>query len=153
MKKLLISTFILLFIVSNGFSQNQNKYKKLQNEKGIVFYYKYSHSNFLNKKSPLRLILKIENTNPYPVKVTFVVDYYWKAMISSNSEKPKTCFIKANKTIKGRLHKLHFSPFDFTNEQILSDDFFVELSGIEITKVDAGKKSEEKIKQQEIEKK
>ena len=145
MKKLLISTFILLVVVSNSFSQNQNKYKKLQNDKGLVFYYKYSHSNFLNKKSPLRLILKIENTNPYPVKVTFVVDYYWKAMISANSEKPRTCFIKANKTIKGRMHKLHFSPFDFTNEQILSDNFFVELSGIEIIKVDDCEKSEAKI--------
>ncbi len=141
MKKLLIITFILLVVVSNSFSQSKNKYQKFQDEQGVIFYHKYSHSNFLSKKSPLRLILKIENTNPYPVKVNFIVDYYWKAMISANSEKPRTCCIKANNTIKGRFHKLHFAPFEFTNEQILSDDFFVELSGIEITKVDSCVKS------------
>ncbi|MBE9468603.1 MAG: hypothetical protein IMY72_09855 [Bacteroidetes bacterium] len=140
MKKLLISSFILLVLISSSFSQTKNKYQKFQDKKGLVFYYKYSHSNFLNKKSPLRLILKIENTNSYNVKVNFVVDYYWIAIISANSEKPRTYCIKANKNIKGRYHKLHFSPFEFTNEQMLSDDFFIELSGIEITKVDDCKK-------------
>ncbi|RLD59957.1 MAG: hypothetical protein DRJ01_10530 [Bacteroidetes bacterium] len=136
MKKLLLSTFILLVFVSGSFSQSKYKYQKFQEEKGVIFYYKYSHSNFLNKKSPLRLILKIENTNAYNTKVNFVVDYYWKAMISANSEKPRTCCVKANKSIKGRYHKLHFEPSEYTNEQVLSDDFFIELSGIEITKVD-----------------
>ena len=148
MKKILITSFILFAFFSSSFSQSKYKYQKFQEEKGVVFYYKYSHSNFLNKKSPLRLILKIENTNAYNTKVNFVVDYYWKAMISANSEKPRTCCVKANKSIKGRYHKLHFAPFEYTNEQVLSDDFFIELSGIEITKVDDCKKNEEKIKKE-----
>lgn len=152
MKKILITSFILLTFFSSSFSQTKNKYQKFQEKEGVIFYYKYSHSSFLNKKSPLRLILKIENTNSYNVKLNFVVDYYWKAMISANSEKPRTCCVKANKSIKGRYHKLHFAPFEYTNEQVLSDDFFVELSGIEIIKVDDCKKSEEKIEKQEIEK-
>ena len=64
--------------------------------------------------------------------VKFTVYYYWHGILNSSS-KPQTFYIKPNKTIKGRLKGLGFSESDFSNEQILGEDFILEISDIEIT--------------------
>ena len=89
--------------------------------------------NFLKKDSPLILVLKIENTNEYPVKANFEIDYFWQALRKASSGL-QSYQIGANKTIKDRLRDLGFDKSMFTDEQIRSRDFMIGLSSIEIVK-------------------
>ena len=55
-----------------------------------------------------------------------MVDYYWRAILKASSEEQLFC-IQAKKSIRGKVRGLGFDHGTFTNEQIRSEDFIMEL--------------------------
>jgi len=62
-----------------------------------------------------------------------VVDYYWNAILKASSEKQLFC-IKPKKSLRGKVKCLGFDHGTFTNDQIRSEDFIMELNEIKVEK-------------------
>jgi len=132
MKKIAVLIIIMSFInVSVVFAQK--KYSKLDEKESVVLSYKWKPSKFCKKNSPLVLLLKIENRNEYAVQTDFVVDYFWETLRKASSPNQSFC-IKAGKIMKGRLDKLGFDRSKFSNKDIMSEKFIMEVSGVKVTK-------------------
>ena len=132
LRLLVILSTSMLFISGNLLAKQD--YKSFFEEDGIEFSYKWKHSKFLKKDSPIILFLKIENANDYHASVEFTVDYFWKSIRHSSSD-PQIACIKANKSAKGKIRKLTFEKGKLSDEDILSDDFILEISDFEALKV------------------
>ena len=128
----------MLFLSGNLWAKQD--YQSFFEEDGIEFSYKWKHSKFLKKNSPLILFLKIENTNNFHASVEFTVDYFWKSIRNASSD-PQSICIKANKKAKGKIRKLTFDKGKLSDEDILSDDFILEISDFETVKVPACKRN------------
>ncbi len=135
--KAILIISIVIFACGNIFAQKE--YQNLESKEGIDISYKWKHSKILKKDSPLKLILKIKNSNDYNTQVNFTIDYFWQAIRNASSE-PNTICIKSNRTAKGRMKKLGFDRAEFSDEEVLSDEFTLDVSGLEIKIVDRCKK-------------
>lgn len=132
------SLFLFFIFTISGFIfsiQAKNPYKQIESIDSVSFFYKWKPSVFAKKDSPLMLLLKIKNENEHSVNVIFTVDYFWQAKRQASSDEKQIC-IKPMKSKKGKIGKLGFDTGSLTNEQILSDDFIVEITGINIEKTD-----------------
>jgi len=127
---------ITLFIITMSFINvsvvfAQKNYSKLDEKDNVVLSYKWKPSKICKKDSPLILLIKIENKNDSAVIVNFTVDYFYDGSRKASSEEQVYC-IKANKTIKGKLKGLGFDSSVFSNEQLLSDRFDMELNDVKV---------------------
>ena len=130
------STSALILSLILGFNHpvlGQKKYTLLESKDKVSFSYRWKNSIFFKKDSPLMLTLRIQNSNDYPIETGFVVDYYWRAILKASSEEQLFC-IQAKKSIRGKVRGLGFDHGTFTNEQIRSEDFIMELNGIKVEK-------------------
>ncbi len=129
--QLIIIVTMMLIVPVNV--KAQNKFQEMTTESGVIFYYKWKHEKCLKKDSPLILKLKLQNTNEYKVEAIFTVDYFYKTLRKSSSKEQSYC-IKSQKSLIGDVKKSGFDKGSLTNEQLLSDDFIVELSAVKIIK-------------------
>ena len=139
MKTLRSILVISIIILSAGNLIAQKDYQSLTSNEGIDISYKWKHSKILKKESPLMLFLKLQNSNEYHANVNFTVDYYWQGIRSASSE-PNSICIKSNRTAKGRIKKLTFDRAKLSDEDVLSDDFTLDISEIDIERVDQCKR-------------
>jgi hypothetical protein len=132
---LLISAFILFS--SNLFAQKD--YQVLASIEGVEVSNKWKHSKVCKKDSPLMLFLKLKNTNDYPVNINVTVDYFWQGIRAASSEPINLC-IKSNRSSKGRIKKLTFDRSRFSDADILSAEFTLDISSVKIIQVNHCKK-------------
>ena len=132
---LIISSIILI----NGNLIAQKDYQNLTSNEGIDISYKWKHSKILKKDSPLILFLKLKNTNDYNATVKFTVDYFWNGIRNASSEGNNIC-IKANRSVKGKIKKMTFDTAKFSDEDLFSENFTLDISGFELKKVENCKK-------------
>jgi hypothetical protein len=118
-------------ILFNSQIMAQREYKPLTSSEDIYFSYKWKHTKFLKKSSPLMLSLKLKNINNFHAKVNFTVDYYWQGIRNASSA-PNSICIKSNRTAKGGIKNLTFDRAKLSDEDIMSEDFILEISGISI---------------------
>lgn len=126
MKKTII-LFVLTFFIGGILTVNaQNKFEKTIQKDGVNFSYKWKPSELFKKDSPLALIIKMENTNDYSIKITFNVNYYWAMDLKATSSQQEIT-IKPKKTFTHNVKKKGFDNFTFTNEDLKDEDFSFEL--------------------------
>lgn len=118
---------VITFFLGGIFSVNaQKKFEKTTEKDGVIFSYKWKSSEIFKKDSPLVLIIKMENKNDYPVKITFNVNYYWGMDLKATSNLQEVT-IKPKMTFTHNLKKKGFDNFTFSNEDLKDDDFTFEL--------------------------
>ena len=139
MKTLRSIVIISAIMFVNGNLVAQKNYQNLSTNEGIDISYKWKHSRILKKDSPLILFLKLKNSNDYHADVKFTVDYYWQGSRNASSEPNNIC-IKANKTAKGKIRKLTFDRAKFSDEDLYSENFILDISGFELEKVEQCKR-------------
>lgn len=133
----LLSALFSMFTVSGLYSQKE--YLPVNSEEGIEFSYLWKRSKVLKKDSPMILFLKIHNSNEYIASVDFTVDYFWNGVRSASSEPNNQC-IKAGKTLKGKIKNLTYEKAGYTDQDISSVNFDLDISGISVSKVDRCRK-------------
>jgi hypothetical protein len=107
-------------------------YEKHSEKDGITVYYKWKHSKFCNKNSPLILDVKMKNTNEYNVDAKISILYYIDGVcvqenyVNHIDLKPVKLFI-FNMIGIGLVSEL-------TNEQLQSDNFSWKLKIEEVKK-------------------
>ncbi|HAF29455.1 MAG TPA: hypothetical protein DCG75_10450 [Bacteroidales bacterium] len=131
MKKTII-LLVSIFITGGFFSASaQNKFEKTIEKDGVNFSYKWKPSELFKKDSPLALVIKMENTNDNPVKVTFNVNYYWGMDLKATSNQQEIT-IKPKKSFTHNVKKQGFDNFSFTNEDLKDEAFNFELVKITV---------------------
>lgn len=134
MKKI-IFLLVIAFMVSGIHSVNaQKKFEKTTENDGVTFSYKWRPSELFKKDTPLALIIKMENKNDYPVKVTYKVNYYWGMDLKATSNLQEAT-IKPKKTFTHNVKKKGFDNYTFSNEDLKDEDFNFELVKINIEKL------------------
>jgi hypothetical protein len=113
----------------------QKNYDPVIKEDGIEISYRWGPSKILKKDSPLMLFLKINNSNEFNAEVTFTVDYYWKGIRKASSEPNQIC-VKSMRTAKGRIKKLTFDRAEFSDGDLRSENFTLDVTGIKIEQTD-----------------
>ncbi len=141
MKKLKL--LIVISIAMLGLNASliaQKDYRSLTSEDGIEISYKWKQSKVLKKDSPQILFLMLRNNNDYHANVTFTLDYFWKGIRHASSE-PNSICIKSKRTAKGKIKNLTFDRAKFSDEDLLSDNFSLDVSEIVIDRVDKCKRN------------
>lgn len=134
MKKI-IFLLVMAFMVSGIHSVNaQKKFEKTTENDGVTFSYKWRPSELFKKDTPLALIIKMENKNDYPVKVTYKVNYYWGMDLKATSSLQEET-INPKKTFTHNVKKKGFDNYTFSNEDLKDEDFNFELVKINIEKL------------------
>lgn len=134
MKKAILLILVGIFL-SPVFLYSQKKFQKLDEVDNVTISYRWKQSKMLKKDSPLALFIKIKNANEYAVKVEFTVDYFFDGMTKASSEKQNYC-LKKGGAIIGRMKKSGFDSSGFTEEELFSDRFVLEVNEVEVGKVD-----------------
>ena len=132
MKKIIFVILVNLLIGSSGVFA-QKEFTKIETEDNVTFYYRWKPSCFLKKDSPLILSIKVTNENDFPVETTFTVDYYWNSVLSASSDE-QSFDLKKGKSLIGKIKKMGFDRSEFTDEQLLSEQFTIEINGIKVKK-------------------
>ncbi len=131
-----ISFFLLLFVMP-GFvneAEAQRRYVDHSVEEGVSIQYRWAHSKWWNKNSPLELRLKIKNNNDYPVKVSYMIEFYMGPMLEESSNLSKLC-INPKLAKTGRLNGMYYRSSRLSNKQLESEEFSWIIEDMEIEEV------------------
>lgn len=135
MKKIILAYFFLFLIVGyNVFGQSTAEKQIPIKTEGLEISYKWKHTNFFSKKSPLMLNVKAKNANDFCVKLYIKVNYYKSGILSEESDTIINC-IEPFKSIQGCKYGMNFSAGSFSNAEINSPDFSFEIIPLEIIKM------------------
>lgn len=128
--------FILFVTVAPAISNAQFwAYNTFKETKGVKFSYKLVNEKRLDPESPKVISLKIKNTNNYPVKIQFGLEYYWKLKRVGYSDTKEICFLPKEMAV-GRINELLYRLEGYSGEQMESDDFKWNLFDLKIEKVE-----------------
>jgi len=126
MKYVFIICFVLIQISLFG----QKGFKVIETKESLEFSGKIK----FGKDNQHLLFLKIKNTSTSDVGVNFKLGLYWEAQIVSESESTHIC-VRAGKSKKGRSSNLVFPLYEFTKDQLQQNDFKVEITAFEATRL------------------
>ena len=138
LKHLILASIFSLLAMSVVSAQKE--YTKVSSEDGVEFSYLWKKSKVLKKDSPMILFIQVYNSNTYPASVNFTVEFYWNAIRSASSESQNLC-IKAGKKSKGKIKNLTFEKAGYSDQDIGSVNFSLDVSGVSVKKVETCKKS------------
>jgi hypothetical protein len=138
LKPILLIFFFPLLAMTHA--STQKEYIPVSTEDGVEFSYLWKRSRVIKKDSPMILFLKIHNSNAYHASVDFTVDYFWNGIRSASSD-PNSLCIKAGKTAKGRMKNLTFQKTGYSDQEISSVNFTLDLSDVTITEVETCRKN------------
>ena len=139
MKRLLtITVFTVLFIIAgtSGEASGQRRYVDHSTVEGVAIQYRWAHSKWLDRSSPLELRLKIKNNNDYPVQVTYDIEFYMGPVLEETSDDTELC-INPKLAKTGRINGMYYQSQTLTNEELESDEFSWEITNLEIERVES----------------
>lgn len=116
--KLFIS-IICFFICSVAYSQAFYK-NEIKSKDGIEIKYKINHTKMFDKNSPVKLSLKLKNTNNYDVNLGFEIEYSTGFTTRYKSGNVDIC-IPGRMTRKGKANGLAFE-LNTNDKDIFSSD-------------------------------
>ncbi|MFO7789093.1 MAG: hypothetical protein ACQES1_07090 [Bacteroidota bacterium] len=123
-----------LFFSTQAFAQfgYKNVYDTID---GVAVSYKWSHSKWWTKSSPLQLRFKMKNTNDYPVKISFELVYMLDHVVKFKSgEQEKE--LNPGRTISGKLNGFYFESANLTNKEIKSEEFSWDFMHFDVINTD-----------------
>jgi hypothetical protein len=132
-KRLYLILFIVFIGSSNAFSQFGYKHV-YDTIDGVAISYKWSHSKWWKKSSPLQLRFKMKNTNEYDVKIEFELAYMLNHIVKFNSGELEG-EIKGGRAVTGKLNGFYFETGELSNEEIKSDKFSWDFLKYEVTPI------------------
>jgi hypothetical protein len=113
----------------------QKNFEKISEIEGVIFYGKLKPSKCFKKDSPLKLVVKAQNTNDYPVNCKMKVSFFDTGLSKEVSEAIDFC-IKANKTVKGKKKGLAFISEEPSNEEMKNDATSYEIYEAEVVETE-----------------
>lgn len=132
--KIIVIIFISIFAFNLSAKAQfgyKNEYKTIE---GIQISYKWSHSQWWKKESPLQLRFKIKNTNNYKVSSKFELVYMLDHVVKFQSGELES-EIKSGKSLIGKINGFYFETKKLKNSEILSDDFEWDFLSFEVSKL------------------
>lgn len=132
--KIIVIIFISLFAFNLSAKAQfgyKDEYKTID---GVQISYKWSHSQWLKKGSPLQLRFKIKNTNDYNVSTKFELVYMLDHIVKFKSGELES-EIKSGKSLIGKINGFYFETKNLKNSELLSDDFEWDFLSFEVTKL------------------
>lgn len=137
MRNIIIKILAISLVIFVSMSCNAQfwAYNTFKETKGVEFSYKLVNEKRLDPESPKVISLKIKNTNNYPVKIEFGLEYYWKLKRVGYSDTKEMCFLPKEMAV-GRINDLLYRLEGYTGEQMESDDFKWNLYNLKIEKVE-----------------
>ena len=139
-KSRIVLLLSLILLLAMSVAEAQKNYIQVGEKDGVEFSYLWKKSKVLKKDSPMILFLQIDNANEHNVSVDFTVDYYWNGIRSASSDPNNRC-IKAGKTLKGKIKDLTFEKAGYSDQDIASASFSMDVTGVKVTRVETCKKS------------
>ena len=139
MKKIFVFaafTILLAFIAESQEASAQWRYVDHSTVDGVDIQYRWSHSRWFNRSSPLELRLKIKNNNDYPVQVTYDIEFYMGPVLEETSDDTELC-INPKLAKTGRINGMYYQSQTITNEELESDEFSWEITNLEIERVES----------------
>ncbi len=133
MKNKLLLFLSVFFIFSFIDVMAQKQFKELTSVDGMDVLYMWQTKKKSKPGEVTILKLKFRNNNDYRVQMNFTVDFYYKAIRKASSEEQSVC-VMSDKVAVLNVKKLGFDKGSFTNEQIMSEDFILELSDVSVKK-------------------
>ena len=133
MKKIILLSISLLVCASVSFGQKN--FVPLQEKDSVLVEYRWKSYKNEDKQEAYKLVIRMENTNPFPVKITLEVGYYWKTIQKASGDELVYC-LKPRKAIIGDMKRSRFDSSDFTFDELTSDNFLLELNKFEVKKVE-----------------
>ncbi|MFO7878977.1 MAG: hypothetical protein ACQES0_02165 [Bacteroidota bacterium] len=144
MKKVKFIIILLCFVMFGKASQAQFGYKHVYDTiDGVAISYKWAHSKWLKKSSPLQLRFKMKNTNDYDVKIEFELAYMLNHIVKFESGELES-EIKDGRAITGKLNGFYFETDKLSNEELKSDEFSWDFVKYEVTPLKEEEETEEK---------
>ncbi|HYW97040.1 MAG TPA: hypothetical protein VE870_15710 [Bacteroidales bacterium] len=119
MKKIILSIVILTITLSAAGPDKRFKLK--HEEDNVKVYYRWKKKFSFTGKDERTLLLYLANENDYRVMVTFSIDIYKNAFLSSSSDTLSYC-IPPNYEISGNFRDLEFSTRGTALDSTKSDD-------------------------------
>ena len=139
MKKIFVFaafTILLAFIAESQEASAQWRYVDHSTVDGVDIQYRWSHSRWFNRSSPLELRLKIKNNNDYPVEISYVIDFYMGPVHEESSDVTELC-INPKLAKTGRINGMYYQSSRLSNQQLESDAFSWEIRDLEIERVES----------------
>ncbi|MFP4366579.1 MAG: hypothetical protein ACLFQA_05745 [Bacteroidales bacterium] len=139
MKKILAFTvFTLLFVLvaNSNEASAQRKYVDHSTVDGVDIQYRWAHSKWFDKSSPLELRLKIKNNNDYPVEVSYEIEFYMGPVMEETSDMTKIC-INPKLAKTGRINGMYYQSSKLSNKELESEEFTWEITNLEIERVES----------------
>jgi len=123
MKAKRLSLILFILFLGNNSAFSQFGYKHVHDTiDGVAISYKWSHSKWWKKSSPLQLRFKMKNTNDYDVRIKFELAYMMNQIVKFNSGELES-EIKGGRAVTGKLNGFYFETGKLSNEEIKSDKF------------------------------
>lgn len=139
MKKILaftVFTLLLILVANSNEASAQRKYVDHSTVDGVDIQYKWSHSKWFDKSSPLELRLKIKNNNDYPVEVSYEIEFYMGPVMEETSDITKIC-INPKLAKTGRINGMYYQSSKLSNKELESEEFTWEITNLEIERVES----------------
>lgn len=125
----------VLGIPFNGIAQESNdeigNYCISEAEDGMVISAKWKYEKWF-KRGKRVLCLTVENTNGKTSSANFLINFYRGGVVAETITVEDLC-VKGAKTKKGRGDGLCFKSEEFSNEELMADDFHWKIEDIEVT--------------------
>ncbi|MFO7923718.1 MAG: hypothetical protein R6U58_08515 [Bacteroidales bacterium] len=137
MRRFFVFTIFLLLFSAAGtvhISEAQVRYIDHSTVEGVDIQYRWVHSTWIDRSSPLELRLKIKNNNDYPVEVSYVIEFFMGPMLEERSDTTRLC-INRKLAKTGRINGMYYQSNKLTNEEIESDEFIWEINDLNIKQV------------------
>jgi hypothetical protein len=129
------TTFLALVLgwvlLSQGNQSLAGRFRIKDTLEKVTIYYKWKKEGLFRRDALPQLVLKIRNSNPHKVLVSFRVDYYWNTILSVSSQRMGYC-VKPGRSLRGKMWDLVFSSGRFNREQVVDDRFLWEITDLEI---------------------
>ncbi|MCC6599912.1 MAG: hypothetical protein IT223_04475 [Crocinitomicaceae bacterium] len=125
---------VIIMILLNFFSVSGiAQYEVVTTTGGVEFSVRWASEKWYKPKGPMVLLVKVANTNDYPVTYTIGID------ISRNGKMLESSAItehslRAHGVVRGRLNGIVYPMASLTQEDIVAKNFDLDLSGLEIEK-------------------
>ena len=133
-----ITVLAVLFIIAGTSREasGQRRYVDHSTVEGVSIQYRWAHSNWLDRSSPLELRLKIKNNNDYPIEISYVIDFYMGPVHEESSDVTELC-INPKLAKTGRINGMYYQSSRLSNQQLESDAFIWEIRDLEIDRVES----------------
>ena len=128
-------TLIFLFGLFTIDSFGQPGYTQIEKKDGLKISKKWAKARDESGEKRSALLLALDNTNEHSMSFSIEMRFYYEGILKETGMIEDMC-LSAKKSSIGRLNGLYFIPEKFTDQQLNSSDFNLEVDLVSIEKVE-----------------